>query len=446
MHNSGTLEETTLTQNTNEQEVPPNIPETTSPLEPEAASPEMQEQEVTALVPTEPDVIEGEVVEIEPPEQTADHTPPKQKPYWVCIPFTIFLCLLLLAGSYLVPLFTPWATVTLIPVERTITTTHAIQVQGRSLPPLTISQSITTSATGKRHQNARQAHGTITFYNGSFSSQTIAAGTILTGKDGIQVITDQVAIIPAGNPPIYGHVTVLAHALMAGEQGNIPAYAIHQACCATSVLAKNTRSFSDGAEARDFIVATRTDINTAVTSLHIPLRQSEDAALRAQLHHSEDLIPPSCTPHVSSNHQPGDEAKQVTVTVAETCSGIAYDVRTLYAIATQLLTSDTTRNLGASYRPIGDIQVTIVHATITTSRQGQTQMLVHITGTWVYQITPAVQQQLRHLIAGKPRQQARATLIHIPGIAGAQITMEGGNQTLPEDPGAIRILVQYRAV
>src|SRR5215469_3753754 len=115
MQNSGTLEETTLMQNTNEQEVPP---------EPEAAPPEMQEQEVTALVSILPNVIEGEVVEIEPPEQTADRSPSKQKPYWFCIPFTILLCLLFLAGSYLVPLFTPWTTVTLIPVARTITTTH----------------------------------------------------------------------------------------------------------------------------------------------------------------------------------------------------------------------------------------------------------------------------------------------------------------------------------
>src|SRR5262249_22726222 len=159
-------------------------------------------------------------------------------------------------------------------------------------------------------------HGTITLYNGLLSPQTIAAGTTLTGRDGVAIVTDQAAIIPSGNPPIYGQVTVTAHAVIAGEKGNIPANDINQACCATSVLARNTTSFSDGAEARDFLVATRTDINNAVTSLLIPLGQSEDAALRSRLNHGEDLLTQACNPTVSSNHKPGDEAKQITVTVS----------------------------------------------------------------------------------------------------------------------------------
>src|SRR6266516_2131646 len=110
-----------------------------------------------------------------PPEPFDAHTPPKQKPYWLLIPFTILFCLLFLAASSLFPLLTPSATVTIIPVERNIALTAAIQVQGSELPLLTLMQSTSIPATGKRHQSARHAGGTITFYNGSFSSQTIAA-------------------------------------------------------------------------------------------------------------------------------------------------------------------------------------------------------------------------------------------------------------------------------
>src|SRR6266699_3737559 len=246
------LEEAELTDNTSGQEQQPESPELTTSPQPEEEKPETQEQEITALVPTEPEVIEGEFVEIEPQETTEDHRPPKQKPYWLLIPFTILFCLVFVAASFLFPLLTPTATVTIIPVERNITLTTAIQVHGRELPALTLIQSTTAPATGKQHQDPTRAAGTITFYNGLLSSQTVAAGTIVTGNDGVQIITDQAARIPAGNPPSYGQVTVSAHAVVAGPKGNVPAYDINTACCATSVVSKNTESFTGGAAAREY--------------------------------------------------------------------------------------------------------------------------------------------------------------------------------------------------
>src|SRR6266567_6661702 len=173
MH-SNTLEETALTDTSSEpQPEPPEL---------EEVKPETQEQETTALVPTEPEVIEGEVIELEQPDLSEDHIPPQQKPYWLLIPFTILFCLVFVAASFLFPLLAPTATVTIIPVARTITRTTAIQVHGRQLPPLTLMQSMSAPATGKRHQDAARAAGTITFYNGLLTSQTIAGGTILTGS------------------------------------------------------------------------------------------------------------------------------------------------------------------------------------------------------------------------------------------------------------------------
>src|SRR6266699_1735149 len=382
MH-TNTLEEMALTDNTSE----PEPPKPTASSEPEEAKPETPEQEVTALVSAEPEVIEGEFVEIEPQETTEDHRPPKQKPYWLLIPFTILFCLVFVAASFLFPLLTPSATVTIIPVERNITLTTAIQVHGRELPALTLIQSNTAPVTGKQHQDPTRAAGTITFYNGLLSSQTVAAGTIVTGNDGVQIITDQAARIPAGNPPSYGQVTVSAHAVVAGPKGNVPPYDINTACCATSVVAKNTESFTGGAAAREYLVVTRADINTAVTSLLVTLSQSEVAALQAQLHPGEELITPSCDPTVSSTHKIGDEAKEVAVTVSVTCSGMAYLAHKVHANATQLIQSQANKTLGSDYRLMGDIQVSIVHATISNPRQGIANIVVQVTGTWVYQIT-----------------------------------------------------------
>jgi hypothetical protein len=237
-----------------------------------------------------------------------------------------------------VTLLAPTPTITLIPSARdlTVTTTIVIfsgeptgagRIQGRLLPSLTLTQSRTVPTTGKGHQDAQYAMGTITFYNGLFLSQTITAGMILTGSGGVQIVTDDVAVIPpalATTPPIYGQVTVPAHAIQTGPQGNIPVHDINQACCLPPVLAQNTVAFQGGQAERNYPVDTRADTNQVVTSLTAALTRSEQAALTAQLSPGEALVPPICTRTVMANHQPGEEATTITVTVAERCTAIAY--------------------------------------------------------------------------------------------------------------------------
>jgi hypothetical protein len=112
------------------------------------------------------------------------------------------------------------ATITIIPKSQQVTLTGTLQL-GRVLSPLTISQSQAVPTTGKGHQDEKAATGFITFYNGRSSSVTIAAGTTVTAASGIEVITNQDAIIPAGNPPTYGETTVPASTLVTGRRGNI---------------------------------------------------------------------------------------------------------------------------------------------------------------------------------------------------------------------------------
>jgi hypothetical protein len=443
MHTSA-REEANLTDTTDEPKPQPETSETPTSPEPEAGQLETPEQEKTALVPTEPEVIEGEFVEIEPLEPSEEDTPSKQKLYWLLIPFAMLLCLLFLAGSYLLPLLPPSAAVTILPVERGITTTTAIQVHGRLLPALTLSQSITVQATGTMHQNATRASGTITFYNGLLSSQTIASGTVLTGRDAVTVITDQPATIPAANPPLEGHITVSAHAVSVGAQGNIPAYDINQACYATSVLAKNTTAFTGGTPARDVIIVTKHDLETATRAIKTIILKSEQAVLNAQVNPSEAVIILPCKPSVTSNHKPGDEATQVTVTVSETCSGIAYAAHDVDQDATQMIAGETAKRFGTGYSLRGEIQISVIHATITNQARGIATLSVKLDATYVYHISSGETQQLVQRIAGKTKQQAVALLLQLPGIQAVRITSTAA--TLPQDPGSITIHIQYIAV
>jgi hypothetical protein len=406
----------------------PETSEPTTSPEPEAGEPEKQKQENTTLVPTEPEVIEGEVVELEPQVRPEASPLPQQKPYWLLILFAIVLCLLFLAGSYVLPLLTPTATVTIIPVERTFTTTTAIRVHGRLLPTLTLSQSQTVPATGKRHQDATQAQGEVTFYNGLLTWQTIPAGTTVTGQDGVAISTDQVARIPPATnttPPTFGQVTVAAHAVQPAAQGNIPPYNINGSCCGSSILVKNTSAFTGGQNERDATVVTRQDINAAVTLLLTTLSQVEKVALQAQLHPGEALLPASCTPHVSTDHKAGDEAKHVSISVSVTCSGMAYAAHEVDQEATQIATTASANHFGTGYIALGDTHLTITRATITSQAQGIATVTVNIEATVVYHITPGEKEQIRNLIAGKTPKLAQALLLQLPGVAGAAITITG---------------------
>src|SRR5258708_26157208 len=167
-------------------------------------------------------------------------TPKRRDPQYFLY-FVLMLCVFLLldiANSELIALMTPTVTVTIMPNGQSITLQSSTPL-GKLVSPLTLRQSQTVPTTGHRHQDARQATGTLTFYNGQLNQVTVPAGTTLTASDGIQVITDQDAPIPPESQtitPTLGQATVLAHAVTPGSKGNIPTGDINQSCCAVSIL------------------------------------------------------------------------------------------------------------------------------------------------------------------------------------------------------------------
>lgn len=351
--------------------------------------------------------------------------------------FLVFSCLAL----QLTLAFNPFiATVTIIPTSQQISLNGTLQL-GRLLHPITLSQSQTVTTTGTGHQDAKQAQGTVTFYNGQFASVTIAAGTILTGASGIQVITDQDALLPAGNPPTYGQASVSAHALVSGTRGNIPAYDINQVCCAVSVLATNTQPLTGGQNERDFQTVAPADINTVATALKTTLAQSVSGAFQGQVRNGEAVVTPICTPTVSSDHQPGQEARQVQVTASETCSAVAYDKDALQAQATALLSTQAATKPGTGYSLVGDVQVTVKQATVTQHNK-PVVLSFNALGIWVYAVNGAEQQHLKSLITGKTKQEALQLLASLPGIEQASIRW-GDDTKLPKNSKYIRVVVMY---
>src|SRR5260370_36544178 len=148
----------------------------------------------------------------------------------------------------LAPLFfRPMALVTIVPTRLDSQATLLItavtgtpdtakhEVAARFVSATTPALVASGQTSGVAHVPATAALGTLTFYNAATYPQTIAAGTVLTGADGLQVVTDAMASIPAGDPPLFGVVTVSAHAALAGSRGNIAAQDINGVCCVARV-------------------------------------------------------------------------------------------------------------------------------------------------------------------------------------------------------------------
>jgi hypothetical protein len=349
----------------------------------------------------------------------------------------ILSCLLLQLYLLLNP---PTAIVTLMPKSQQVTLTGALQL-GRILAPLTLSQSQTVLTTGKGHQDAKVAQGTLTFYNGLLTPQTVAAGTVLTGSSGVQIVTTEDVHIPPGTPPTYGQATVSAHALHPGTRGNIPPGDIHQACCANAVLAKNTAPFHGGQDERNFPTVAKQDITTGAAPLKPAVAQSMQAALHTRMQQAEEIFVFPCAPTVRADHQPGEEAGQVTVTVAETCSAVAYDKAALQAQATELLSHQARQQLGTGYNLIGNVHVTVNQAQVS---HAIPTLVFSCQGTWVYALSQEARQQMKQRIAGKPKQEALTLLLSWPGIEQASIAWNEQTK-LPNDLNAIHLVILVEA-
>ena len=372
------------------------------------------------------------------------------------------LCLVLVGAAMMVSLvsFTQVsATVTILPVATQIAVTSRLtvvsgtadplqqEVPGRLLASLTLAQARTVPTTGTGHQEAQAAHGLLTFYNASLDVQTVPAGTTLSTAQGVVIVTDQDAVIPAA-PTLQtnGQVTVPAHAVPAGPAGNLSAGEIYGPCCRLNVSVANS-VFTGGQNARSYPLVTAQDVNGATASLLTSLQASAQAAFQAQVRRDESLLPPACTPQVRSDQHVGDEARQITVTLTETCTGETYQTQALHTLITQMVTAEAQKRLGTGYQVNGDVQSRVTASNRVPGQQrGRVTLEVRGTGTWSYQFDEVHLHTIASMIAGKSRQQATTLLLHWPGVSQVAMNVSGTDTTtLPRDPARIHLVVLAQA-
>jgi hypothetical protein len=194
-------------------------------------------------------------------------------------------------------------------------------------------------------------------------------------------------------------------------------------------------------------MVSQSDIANAVTHLKPSLTHSVQGAFTTQLMSGEALIPPTCMLKTVTDHNAGDEATEVQVSVSDTCQAGAYEQADLQHMVSHLVSQEAIQRYGTGYALAGDINVNLQDTALTTTSQQIATIQVNATSKWVYQFGKSQQQHISNQIAGKPKQQALSMLSHINGIQRATVLLAGGyNDTLPQDQGRIQIVIVYRFV
>ena len=372
---------------------------------------------------------------------------------------TVLLSLLLLVlvaytgpvSWFVAALNPPSATITImakrVEESRTVSVTAVTgrpgvnQVAARLIRAST-SLTVGAKATGSGQAPALASRGTLTFYNEGSSSQTVEAGTVLRGSDGIQVETSAAATVPAGNPPNVGIAAIGAHAVEAGGQSNIGALDVNGLCCAAGLAVKNTAPFSGGQDAQSWSVLEQRDIDEAAGSVEPLLVNRAGEALKAQVSSSELLAhPPLCRTAVKPADAAGSKITQTNVNVAVICTGETYDSRGAQHAAATRFAQQVVVQLGTSYKLISPITTAPPQVSVADTGRGTLTLLVQAGATWSYQFTKHEQQELARHIEGEPIARALAFIAGAPGVEHCSIQLSGEGQTIPSDRSHIAIVV-----
>ncbi len=236
---------------------------------------------------------------------------------------------------------------------------------------------------------------------------------------------------------------VPAHTVNTGVAQNIPAYDFDSSlCCNGAIYVTNTQPFTGGQNQQSFTYVQQSDIDSVTQSLSTGLTQQATMSLQGQVRSNEKAAgAPRCSPQVKSDHQAGDRASSVSVSVTTSCVGEVYDLQAVQVLAARKLNQDAATSPGLAYAPVGNVVVQVAQAT--PDARGNVLLTTNAAGVWAYQFSAQQRAQFARLIAGKSAQQARTILLGQAGVESVTIALTGaGDTSVPGDTSRITVNVE----
>jgi hypothetical protein len=175
-----------------------------------------------------------------------------KKPYTALPLFAAFLCLVGMAALTIYSSYHP------------LYEHETISIPAHFLPLENFTATQQIIPTGIKTYPATTAHGILTLTNGSVITQELPQGMIFSGS-GVEVITDEAVVVPAGIATGFGVATVAAHSLVSGAKGNLATLSIN-AVYGTSLFIRNLSPFTGGADSYSVQVVTEKDKQTALNA------------------------------------------------------------------------------------------------------------------------------------------------------------------------------------
>lgn len=296
----------------------------------------------------------------------------------------------------------------------------------------------TVQGTGHNHIPAKNAKGTLIFFNTLLTSQTVAAGTPISVGKGVEIITDRLLIIPPATKRTLGTASVSAHASSAGIVGNIRALTLNRTpCCGAGITVSNTAAFTGGQDQQHYTFVQQSDVDAVANPLGDQLKQQSRDQLKAKRAQGEMPIgQPQCDdPNVSEDQLIGDHGRNIpstTSTVSVTCREHLYNQQQLQKLAEGHLQEKTTSQYGPNYKLVGAVQVKPMSQTV---NDESVNMVVDAKGVWVFQPTDAQEAEWKRWIAGQSKLKATTFLQSQKGVSKASIQMSG--DTVSDDTNKI---------
>jgi len=300
-------------------------------------------------------------------------------------------------------------------------------IGARRISITTPTKSLTVPATGIQQEPATYASGVPQLGDGIANSPIPVGDYAILSNSGVAIEFYVSSPIPDNHAP-YIH----AQAVKSGPGGNIRTLDVNgwYNFPHAFIFAISRQPFSGGHNGYTITVVSQTDIESATSQLTKQIQSTlpaDQAELKSQLASSEQVLDPAniqCQPSVKANRNPNEQASNVTVTGAMTCSAIAYTPAKLQAYGASLLGKDAYAQWSGRYVLIGQVQEKVDGVL----ELGETaSFALAVQGLYVFQLSPSVSAHLASLIAGQTQANAQAVLLQQAGVGKVSLQVSGAS-------------------